>query len=370
MTRVKLRQKPISNGQESHYLDIYPPIAHPITRDLKRKYYLHLHTYLNPKNNVEKQHNIETLKLAKYRKAECLIDIQNKNYDFLIKKRIPDFTEFFQSEANKRFGSYNWQMAVKYFQKFCGRNLLFKELDYSVCEKFKGFMLTSPSVGRDEKKINRNTASSYFDKFRNTLKKAYINKYLLTDFSTVVKGIKLEETHRCFLFLNELQSMADAKCESQLIKKAGLFSALTGFRFSDIKNLLWGEIQGSKDNFYILYKQSKTGNAEYYPISDKTLAILGPPKEKNERVFEGIKYDDVIKFLKPWLKNADINKYFTFHGFRHTFATLQLASGTSIYIISKLLGHRNLKTTEIYTQIIDSVAREASLKIKLDFLKT
>lgn len=107
MTRVTLRQKPISNGQESHYLDIYPPIAHPITGDLKRKYFLHLHTYLNPKNNVEKQHNIETLKLVEYRKAERLIDIQNKNYDFLIKKRIADFTEFFQTEANKRPNSYN-----------------------------------------------------------------------------------------------------------------------------------------------------------------------------------------------------------------------------------------------------------------------
>lgn len=367
MTRVTLRQKPISNGQESHYLDIYPPIAHPITGDLKRKYFLHLHSYLNPKNNVEKQHNIETLKLVEYRKAERLIDIQNKNYDFLIKKRIADFTEFFQAEANKRPDSYNWQMAVKYFQKFCGKNLPFKELDCSICEQFKNFMLSSPSVGQDKRKISLNTASSYFDKFRNTLKNAFINKYIFTDFSTVVKGIKLEETHRCFLFLNELQSMANAKCESQLVKKAGLFSALTGFRFSDIKKLVWGEIQGFKGSYYILYKQSKTGNAEYYPISDKTLEILGPPKENNEKVFEGIKYDDVIKFLKPWLKNAGINKYFTFHGFRHTFATLQLASGTSIYTISKLLGHRNLKTTEIYTKIIDSVAREASLKIKLDF---
>lgn len=367
MTRVKLRHKPISNGQESHYLDIYPPIAHPITGELKRKYFLHLHTYLNPKNNVEKLHNIETLKLVEYRKAERLIDIQNKNYDFLIKKRISDFTEFFQAEANKRPDSYNWQMAVRYFQNFCGKNLHFIDLDYSTCEQFKNFLLSNPSVGRYERKISLNTASSYFDKFRNTIKSAFINKYLLTDLSTVVKGIKLEETHRCFLFLNELQSMADAKCESQLVKKAGLFSALTGFRFSDIKNLVWGDIQGSNGNFYILYKQSKTGNAEYYPISDKTLEILGLPKDNNEKVFEGIKYDDVVKFLKPWLKNAGINKYFTFHGFRHTFATLQLASGTSIYTISKLLGHRNLKTTEIYTKIIDSVAREASLKIKLDF---
>ncbi|KFF23534.1 hypothetical protein IW16_25090 [Chryseobacterium vrystaatense] len=63
---------------------------------------------------------------------------------------------------------------------------------------------------------------------------------------------------------------------------------MTGLRFSDIKKLLWDDIQASLDNFYISYKQSKTGNAEYYPIADKTLKILDPPKENCKKVFGGV----------------------------------------------------------------------------------
>ncbi|WP_425333186.1 tyrosine-type recombinase/integrase [Chryseobacterium culicis] len=53
-----------------------------------------------------------------------------------------------------------------------------------------------------------------------------------------------------------------------------------------------------------------------------------------------------------------MNKHFTFHGFRNTFATLQIAAGTSIYMVSKLLGHKDIKTTEIYAKIVDSLKKK------------
>jgi site-specific recombinase XerD len=70
--------------------------------------------------------------------------------------------------------------------------------------------------------------------------------------------------------------------------------------------------------------------------------------------------------LREWVKEAGITKYITFHCFRHTYATLQLSLGTDIYTVSKLLGHRELKTTQIYAKVIDKVKREAADKIKLD----
>jgi site-specific recombinase XerD len=63
---------------------------------------------------------------------------------------------------------------------------------------------------------------------------------------------------------------------------------------------------------------------------------------------------------------AGITKNITFHCFRHTFATLQLSKGTDIYTVSKMLGHRELKTTQIYAKIIDQTKRDAANKIKLD----
>lgn len=55
-----------------------------------------------------------------------------------------------------------------------------------------------------------------------------------------------------------------------------------------------------------------------------------------------------------------------FHCFRHTFATLQLFYGTDIYTVSKLLGHRELKTTQIYTKVVDDAKRRAVNKITIE----
>jgi len=151
-----------------------------------------------------------------------------------------------------------------------------------------------------------------------------------------------------------------------MVKRAGLFSALTGLRYCDIEHLKWCDIQGTSGNCYLLYKQNKTGKAEYYPVSDDTLSLLGLRGEDDVKIFEGLRYDLVVKYLPEWLKNAGIKKHFTFHGFRHTFATLQLTSGTDIYTVSKLLGHKDVKTTEVYVRIVDELTKEASEKIKLD----
>ncbi|MDD6953380.1 MAG: tyrosine-type recombinase/integrase [Prevotella sp.] len=69
--------------------------------------------------------------------------------------------------------------------------------------------------------------------------------------------------------------------------------------------------------------------------------------------------------LKKWLKTAGITKHITFHCFRHIFATLQLAAGTDIYTISKLLTHSDVSTTQVYTDVVSSLKRDATNKISL-----
>lgn len=69
--------------------------------------------------------------------------------------------------------------------------------------------------------------------------------------------------------------------------------------------------------------------------------------------------------LKEWLKVAGIKKHITFHCFRHTYATLQIAAGTDIYTVSKMLTHKNVSTTQIYADLVDAKKRESANKISL-----
>ena len=70
--------------------------------------------------------------------------------------------------------------------------------------------------------------------------------------------------------------------------------------------------------------------------------------------FTGLKYSSYVNVeLSKWMMRAGITKDITFHCARHTHAVLQLTLGTDIYTVSKLLGHKNLKTTEIYAKIVD-----------------
>ena len=84
-------------------------------------------------------------------------------------------------------------------------------------------------------------------------------------------------------------------------------------------------------------------------------------------MFEGLKYSAYLnKLLRNWIQSAGITKHITFHCFRHTYATLQLFNGTDIYTVSKMLGHKDLKTTQVYIKIVDAAKREATNRITID----
>jgi len=151
------------------------------------------------------------------------------------------------------------------------------------------------------------------------------------------------------------------------LKRMFLFSCLTGLRWSDIEKLKWSEIQHSENlGHFIRFRQKKTNGAETLPISDEARELLEEQGEPDKKIFTGLKYGNWNKtHIKDWMTEAGITKKITFHCARHTYATLQLSLGTDIYTVSKLLGHKNLKTTEIYAKVINEKKVEAATKIKI-----
>lgn len=103
------------------------------------------------------------------------------------------------------------------------------------------------------------------------------------------------------------------------------------------------------------------------PISDQAVSLCGERRDPADKVFDGLEYSAYSnKHLAQWIGAAGITKDITFHCFRHTFATLQLFNGTDIYTVSKMLGHKDLKTTQVYAKIVDDAKRTAANKIKLE----
>lgn len=69
--------------------------------------------------------------------------------------------------------------------------------------------------------------------------------------------------------------------------------------------------------------------------------------------------------LKKWIKQAGITKHITFHCFRHSYAVIPISLGTDIYTVSKMLTHKNVSTTQIYADLVNSKKRETAKKISL-----
>ena len=365
MIKVFLREKKLKHGKKGLYLDFYPPIIHPQTAKPTRREHLRLYLYERPKAETEKNHNKETKLLGENIRAQRQLEFQAGIYGFVtVRNKQKSLIDFFQSIADdkKQASKSNYESYVsilKHLKTFAGDVCAFGDVSETFCTDFKDHLLT-------ESGISNNTASAYFDKFKYVIRLAFKQKMLSDNPARNIKSIKLEETQREFLTLDGLQKLAACPFpEFDDLRRASLFSALTGLRFSDIEKLTWQEVQRSAENGdHIRFTQKKTKDTETLPISEDARELLGEAGRPEEKVFLKLNYSQCV-YLPIWTKRAGIERKITFHSFRHTHATIQLSLGTDIYTVSKLLGHRNVKTTQIYAKIIDETKRQAVNKIKL-----
>jgi integrase len=377
--KVTLRQKSISKGRKSLYLDFYPPIPHPKTGKPTRREFLGMYVIEKPKTPIDKQHNKENIRLAEQichkrqtylNKPEIYSEYEKEQ---LRKKELGErnFVAYFKGLAERKRASNhdNWMSALKYLDAFTEGKIKFADLNETFFNDFKEYLLTTKSNRSKKANLSPNSANSYFNKIKAALKQAFKDGLLSTDLNSKIAPIEGVETHRNFLTIEELNALIKTPCNNPLLKRAALFSALTGLRFSDIGKLKWSEVEHIEGEGYILkFTQQKTKGVEVLPISEQAYNLMGEKGEPTEKVFKGLKYSAYHnRHLFQWIGAAGITKDITFHCFRHTFATLQLFNGTDIYTVSKMLGHKDLKTTQIYAKIVDEAKRKAVNKIKLDF---
>lgn len=302
-----------------------------------------------------------------YTEKEAELAVQNQRQQI-------DFIEYFLKVSKDRHRNssqsiiINWNRVAELLKLFTNSQPLpFSQVNLSKAEEFRRFMLTAPCGGKKTGTVSHNTAATYYSIFKAGLKQAFIDGYLTVDISAKIKGIQDQESRREHLSVEELNILAETPCDRPILKRAALFSALTGVRHCDIQKLKWKEIQVVGEQVRLNFTQQKTKGVEYMPISEQAYQLCGEPGKPEQLVFEDLPAPSWISGpLKRWIKSAGITRNITFHCFRHTYATLQLAGGTDIYTVSKMLGHTNVKTTQIYAKVVDEKKQKATKAIKIN----
>ncbi len=302
-----------------------------------------------------------------YTEKEAELAVQNQRQQI-------DFIEYFSKASKDRHRNssqsiiINWNRVAELLKLFTNSQPLpFSQVTLSKAEEFRRFMLSAPCGGKKTGTVSHNTAATYYSIFKAGLKQAFIDGYLTVDISAKIKGIQDKESRREHLSVEELNILAETPCDRPILKRAALFSALTGVRHCDIQKLKWKEIQVVGEQVRLNFTQQKTKGVEYMPISEQAYQLCGEPGKPEQLVFEDLPDPSWISGpLKRWIKSAGITRNITFHCFRHTYATLQLAGGTDIYTVSKMLGHTNVKTTQIYAKVVDEKKQKATKAIKIN----
>jgi integrase len=284
-----------------------------------------------------------------------------------------NFIEYFKGIIKKRSPhvsqsiTFNWNRTLEFLKQHTGENLLFKEINNRFIEDFRLFLLSAPSGSAKGGTISQNTASNYFSIFKSALKQAFVDDYLTLDISAKIKSMQKQATRIEFLTVEELNAIVSTPCSNEVLKRAALFSALTGLRHSDIKKMKWKELQISGNQIRLNFDQKKTDGIEYMPIPEQALQLCGNPGKPEQYVFEGLPHTSSCgEPIKKWIQTAGITRRITFHCFRHTYATLQLAGGTDLYTVSKMLGHKDIQSTQIYAKVINETKQKATKTIKLN----
>jgi integrase len=365
---ITLKKKKLQNGKFSLYLEYYK--GSTLNLEGKRIHlrdfeYLKLYPHQDPKTAAEKKENkeIDTLseQILSIRKAEYFqgkFDIKNTAKS----KKL--FLAFFIEKTEEKIDSPknygNWTATLIHLKRCISANLTFDEVDEEFVKRIRLYF-EKVAKTKSDLPLSLNSKYSYFNKFKAALRAAFDEGYISINYASKVKSFEQAESQREYLTFQELQQLAQTDCKYEVLKRAFIFSCLTGLRWSDINTLVWSEVRDEGDISRVNFRQEKTDGVEYLYISDQARELLHIRQFPIDRVFVGLKYSAVYNNeIVRWCNRAGISKHITFHSARHTNAVLLLENGADIYTVSKRLGHREIRTTAIYAKIVDQKMKEAS----------
>ncbi|KAA6301933.1 MAG: Tyrosine recombinase XerD [Candidatus Ordinivivax streblomastigis] len=360
-TKVTLRKRALPSGKITLYLDFYPPIRNHRTMQMSRREYLGIYIAKNPRTPEERNINAEKLKQAEAIRAQRELSIINEQFGFIDKtKQKMDFLSYFKEKLPDH--DKKWSIVYEHFSKYVCEKCTFADIRVELCTGFRTYLLKTKQLKHEKQDLAQNSAAGYWSTFRGVLALALKEKYLLENINEHLDKIDTLDTRRQFLNADEVQALYNTPCQEPVLKAASLFSCLTGLRFSDILAIKWENLETYPDGGHCIRLRTEKTEAEALnPISQEAYDLCG--EKSTGLVFKGFKKTMLQNVLPKWLQAAGITKHITFHMRRHTHATLLLSLEVPIETVSKILGHSDIKTTQIYAKVINKSMRDAVDKL-------
>ena len=265
-----------------------------------------------------------------------------------------------------------FKISLKHLQEFIiwkynMNDISINKIDYAFVTEFEFYL-------RSVKKCNNNTAVKYVRNFRKIIKICLDNDWLDKDPTTRYEG-KMKEVERDFLTEEELLKIYNKKISSQrlqLVRDIFIFSCYTGLAYIDVKGLKKDHIGiGIDGEKWIFKNRQKTDTKSKIPVLPIAQEIINkyeshPKCLNDDSILPILTNQKMNAYLKEIGDLCDIPKEITFHMARHTFATsVTLTNGVPIETVSKMLGHKNLHTTQHYAKVLDRKVSE-DMKILKD----
>lgn len=376
--RGKMRKKVIANGKKvSLYIDYFPPVWNHIKRIYTRREFLNLHLYTQPITSVEVQLNKITQEIAEkiylQRMKALMLDANGLFNKDALQANFYTFAEnFIRGKQKEGVDTFHYEYCVRYLKNFVGDHLKFKDIDEIFINRFKEFMMTTDGL-KSEEKLAQNSQASYFDKFLGLVEAAFLARYLPEDYSLRVDRISNVDTEADLPDDIELQTLIDNPCDSDLVYRSSIFGLLTGFRFGAIKILKWKNLHWSENlqSWFFEIIDPKPDRSFKHFVSQQAIDFLGEPPSGNKDVliFPGLNYSKMRTHLQQWFASLGLLHKARFHNWRRLYATKLVEEGEDIYIVSKMLDHKHVKTTERYTQARSRKRAEAAKKININVKK-
>lgn len=356
---IRLRQRKIKGGNISLYLDIYVG---------GQRSYEYLKLYLIPeKTREDKQTNADTLALANAIKSKRIVELQNDAHGFAKRSRHDvRLLEYIKiCIADKRCNTNNFSTLINHISQFeKNQNITIGQIDRKWGERFIKYLTNVASnFCKREDSLSINTCIQYAKKVSLVLNLAVKDGIIEKNPLAGMEYPKAKQSTRMYLTIEEVRQLSQTYIYNEEIKRMFLFACLTGLRMCDVKNLRGEDVTEQGEYTRIIFRQQKTKEQEYLDISPQAVEMLGDFKRDSTPIFQDYSNTYINYALAKWVARAGIKKHITYHCARHTFATMMLDLGTDLYTVSKLLGHTDISTTQIYTKVIDKNKQKAVMSI-------